>query len=719
MQISKKLYTTLIITVLTISTIIAAIPMASALSTAPGLYVPATVPTTAISSGSVGTKVCVVGNATHGAASPFSTVTVYWDNLAGAVLGTVAADAAGAYKLNVTIPSAYAGSHYIVAKDDGAAQGALFTITTSLSASAVPPTAPPVRVLPGDSVLLKGNGFAPNSAVTVVLNSTTLGTPVGIAITTPIITTNGTGSFEATITIPLSMTASQFDIYDVTATDAATNTATTQITINYYVTVTPSTGPTGITTTIAGRIAPNTAYELRFNGAQITTGTSSATGSYSYGYTIPGVLSPAGYLVEIVWETTNTRSTTFTVTTAPTISLSASSGVAGTIVTVSGSGFSGSANITLYFGSTIVNSTTMNAAFGPTTIVGAFSALKFVVPTITPGVYAVKVVDQYGATSAAGVFFTINPTPVTQIALRGTTYYPGDIFSFNIRTTESSLGSINVTIYDPSGEIWWRTNGMWTLTLSDDGTYSTVIFQNQGADDYNQMRMMLPADAPLGTWNWTIVYTPASTAPVSAKATGLFTVVALPGMQDVLDRLDELEASITDVVTTTEGDIIAVINTKSGQIMTSIDAIGPQLQAITDTAVVIATDVGEVKTAISNLDLGTMGVDITAIKSDVATIKTNIGTVNTAVSNLDAKVVSVQGDLATVQTTLGTLEGKITSIDGTTATIETDVGTLQADVSGIPSKVDMTPAWIAVVLALIAAIAAIFAVITIRQKIAG
>jgi hypothetical protein len=718
MQISKKLYTTLTITLLTMSMILAAIPMTMALASAPGTYVPATVPVTPLASGPVGTKVCVVGDAISGAASPFSTVTFYWDNLAGAVLGSVAADASGYYKYNVTIPAAIGGSHYIVANDGAGAQGAAFTVTTSLSASAVPPTAPPVRVLPGDSVLLTGKGFAANSAVTVVLDSTTLGTPVSIPITTPTITTNGTGSFSASITVPASITVAQFDIYTVTATDAATNTASASITVNYYVTVTPTGGPTGITTTIAGRIKPNTAYELRFNGAAITTGTSGADGSYSYGYTIPGVLSPAAYSVDIVWETTNTRSTTFTVTSAPTIAIGATTGVAGAIVTITGSGFSSLSNITLYFGSTSVNATTMNTGFGPTTGAGALPAgLMFVVPTLTPAVYAVKVVDQYGATSATGIFYTIAPTPTTTIALRGTTYYPGDIFSFNIYTTETSLGTINVTIRDTSSRVWWTTTD-WTLT--NFGTYKTVMYQTQGADAYNQMKMTLPADAPLGTWNWTITYTPTSTATIT-KATGVFTVAALPNMQDVLDAIDNLEGKIQTIVTTSEGKVMALINTKSGTIMTDLDALSPKLQGIEDTVIIIATMLGEVQTDVANINLGTLGVDITAIKGDVATIKTNIGTVNTAVSNLDAKVSSISGNVATVTTNLGTLQGTVTSIDGKVATINTSVGTLQADISDVKAKpdVDMTPVWIAVVLSLVAAIAAIFAVITIRQKIAG
>jgi chromosome segregation ATPase len=206
----------------------------------------------------------------------------------------------------------------------------------------------------------------------------------------------------------------------------------------------------------------------------------------------------------------------------------------------------------------------------------------------------------------------------------------------------------------------------------------------------------------------------------------MFTVVAKPNQQDVLDALDDLEGTITGLMTTSEGKIIAAINTKTGTIMTELSALSPKLQGIEDTVIIIATMLGEVQVDIAALDmsaLNTLGVDITAIKGDVATIKTNIGTVNTKVSNLDPVIGAIAGQNAEIQTKLGTLEGTITSIEGNTATIETKVGTLQADltsdIADIPGKVDMMPVWIAVVLSLIAAIAAIFAVITIRQKIAG
>jgi len=704
MQISKKLNATLIITLLTISAIIAAIPMVSAEISAP--------PTLDVATGAVGTTVTVTGAA--GTASPFATVTAYWDSLAGMVLGTTSALSTGAYEMEVTIPAGVNGDHYIVVNDgETESAGALFTVTGELIIDTIPATIGTPKALPGDQLAVAGHGFAAGDTITLTFDSTTLGVPVTFGIATPVITSNGTGSFSATITLPSTLTLADFDMYDVTAEDEDANTAVAQVNINYYVLCTPPAGPVGITTTISGRIAPNMAYVVRFNGAQVGSGTTAADGSYSVPYTIPAVLSTGPYTVEVVWQTVNTRSTTFTVNPSPIIVLGAGNGIAGDIVTITGSGFSAGATTELFFGSVSVNNTAMG--FGPTTVTPVAgnlpAGLTFVVPTLTPGIYSVTVVDQYGATSAVA-YFTIDPTPVFMVETRASQYMRMDFLS--LKSLSTSATDVILRIVDQSGLIWYQeavSAGEWQLIA---GAYQIPY------DALDLTWWPITSDAPVGTWNFTCWNAGATTI----LDTNLFTVVAKPNQQDVLDAIDDLQGTIESLMTTSEGKIIAAVNTKTGTIMTELSALDPQLQAITDTAVVIATMVGEVQTDLANLDMSaltSLGVEIAAIKGDVATIKTNIGTVNTKVSNLDPVVGAIAGQNAEIQTTLGTLEGKITSIDGKTATIQTSVGTLQADITDVSGDlpVDMTPVWIAVILSLVAAIAAIFAVITIRQKIAG
>jgi hypothetical protein len=734
MQLSKKLYTTLIIAVLTVSTLMAAIPMASAIAGPPALFTtpttPGAPPATVQTSGPVGSGISLIANATDGTpAAAYSTVTAYWDSQTGTVLGTGSADGDGYYRIDVVIPSAVVGDHAIIVNDGFGADGVTFTVTPSLTASTTPPTGDTTydaKVLPGDALTIVGHGYAGGFGGSD-MNITIEGPQGTLIITSPAITTNSTGSFSAVITIPTVAVANYSD-YVVNGTDESDNYATAPILIDYYITVSPQQGPPGVTITISGRIPASMPYTLRIDATTIASGTSGTDGQFTNAYTIPALIADGGHTVSVRWvvgTVESVKDTTFTVGPAPTLSgFSATAAVAGTVITFSGAGFSDRSNITLYLGSTIVNSTATDSRFGPTSAAGTFTNLQFTVPAIAAGVYTLTVTDVTGASTGTVYTFTVNPTPVTNIAISGASYFTGDTISFTITTTEGDLGLMSVTIRDPSGAIWWSvvnapttadTGLPWSLTTVS-GVSKSILFQDQ---TMRGNAMNIPAAAPLGSWNWTITYTATSTYPVVSKATGLFTVAALPTMQTVLDRLDDMEATITDVITTTENDIIAVVNTKTGTIMTDISSLDAQLTSIDGGIATISTSIGDIQTTLAGLSMDALGADITTIKNGVATIQTNLGTVSTAVSNLDAKLTNVQGDVATVLTNLGTLDGKVTSIDGKVATVETDVGTIQADVSDVKASADQTPVWIAVVLSLVAAIAAIFAVITIRQKIAG
>ena len=129
-----------------------------------------------------------------------------------------------------------------------------------------------------------------------------------------------------------------------------------------------------------------------------------------------------------------------------------------------------------------------------------------------------------------------------------------------------------------------------------------------------------------------------------------------------------------------------------------------------------------------NSSFSSLNAKLVAIEGDIATVQTTLGTMQTSINNLDAKVVALQGNMATVQTILGQINGTVIAINGNVATIKTDVGTIKADVSAVKADtttmkgflpVDMTPVWIAVVLALIAAIASIYSIVVIRSKIAA
>jgi hypothetical protein len=729
MRISKKLYTTLIITVLTISAVMAAIPMASAEIVGDPFLCAASPPgsTAPLTTGPPGTSVAVVGNATSGAADPFATVTVYWDALSGTVLGTGAANNLGEYRITVTIPQAKYGTHWIVVNDgETESGGAAFNVTAKLTITAIPPGYGTTLALPGDNLTVTGTGYAASKAITLFLNLTS-NPAINYVITAPAFTTNASGTFSGTITVP-AIPMANFGMYTFNATDSSGNSATAMVSIDYYITRYPSSGPTGISIWIYGRIAPSVAYDLRFNGALIATGTTDSTGSYFQTYTIPAVLSPGTYPIDIWWALTQHRNTTFTVTTQPTITLGATSGIAGDVVTITGANFVGRASITLYFGSTVVNSTDMDSRFGPAGYTGSFSE-NFVVPSLTPGVYAVSVVDSWGATSAAGVFFTITPTPLMTIETRATQYYQHDLMSLFTWTNIVPTYDIYWEIYEPSSNIFiygYIYTSDWYMVATN--SYMVPYYRVRVSTYWNNQ---IPDDAPIGVWNFT-AYNSGTSAIVD---TNLFSVNAKPTMQTVIAAIESCCTNMTDLlmevganITEMKGEV-ATIETTVGTINVAIGALDAKITSIQGDVATVKTSIGTVQTSVSSLSATISGID-----GDLVTIQTSIGAVQTKLGDVDLVVGVVAGDTAYLKSAIANMTGTITDISDGVVTIQTDVGTLKVDVAALktdvasvqsdveeslPVSVDMMPVWIAVVLSLIAAIAAIFAVVTIRQKIAG
>ncbi|MFB3890017.1 MAG: beta strand repeat-containing protein [Candidatus Bathyarchaeia archaeon] len=716
---SKKVLTTAITALLLLSMLAFAAP-ALAIDTPTFYKVGATSITGPVISGNVGDKILVNGTGS----TAFGGVNVYWDAIsAAALIGTTNANNAGVYAVNVTIPSAVNGVHYIVAQDAlaGTTAPAQFTVVASLSAGRSP-----VRALPGDSITLTGHGFSANSAVTVTFGATTL--------TAPAITTNATGSFSAVITVPPSILPAQYGTYTVTATDASAVAASASVIVDYYVSVSPTSGPPGITLTISGRITAATSVTVNFGSAVAFTTTSDANGRFSGTYALTGpIILGTAYTITATFGPVGaqlTRTATFTVNTnAPVIALTiggvpVTASVAGTVVVVTGQYFSGSANATLAFGTTVVNSTATDSRFGPTNNAGTFTA-QFTVPSLTPGAYTVVVTDQYGA--QATTVFTILAAPATTIALRGTTYARGDALSFNIFTTDTFTAGPTVTVRDGSGQIWWTTGaGIWPLTAAADGSKS-VLYQDQLI---NGQHLQLPADAPTtGSWNWTVDYTPQSTATVT-RATGLFTVAAGASLTAISTKLDSVASQIAGLNATllaVNGQVVT-LGTSIGTVQTSVSSLPSSISSSVSTAVsnglaTVTSSIGTITTSLSNLD-----TKLTGVSGNVATLSTSLGTVTTSLSNINPTLTSIQGDIATIKTDVGTLQGSITSVNNGVATIQTSVGTLQTSVSNLQTDVTNTNnntaglpplLYVAIVFALIAALAAIACIILMRRKIAG
>jgi copper chaperone CopZ len=210
-------------------------------------------------------------------------------------------------------------------------------------------------------------------------------------------------------------------------------------------------------------------------------------------------------------------------------------------------------------------------------------------------------------------------------------------------------------------------------------------------------------------------YLASINATVTSISDGMVTLET--SMGELTVSLAALDAKVVAI-----DSAVATISTNVGTIKTSVSSISSKVTSIDNNMASIETSLGTVRTSLTSLD-----ATITALDEDMATIQTVLGEIQTSLESLDASITSIEGDVATIQTSLGTIEGTITDIEGTLATVETDLGTVKLDVGSVktdvdeslPVTVDMTPVWIAVVLALIAAIGSIAGVFIIQRKIAG
>src|SRR5437016_1442585 len=264
---------------------------------------------------------------------------------------TITTDSTGSFAGSITVPSSSLGTHTVKATDASSnSASAQFTVTTGTITPSISlnPTSGPT----GTTVNISGTNFAPNSGITITYDN------AGIATTPTTITSSSTGSFTGSIVIPSSSSAGA---HTVKATDASAGSASASFTVTTVATPTislnPSSGPTGTTVNISGSgFASNSKISITYGGTTITTNpstiTTDSTGSFAGSITIPPS-SLGTHTVKATDASANSASAQFTVTRA--ISLSPSSGLAGTVVKVTGSNFAGGSRIIISYDGTRVS----------------------------------------------------------------------------------------------------------------------------------------------------------------------------------------------------------------------------------------------------------------------------------------------------------------------------------------------------------------------------
>ncbi len=496
-ELNKKTISTLIMTILMLSMVI---PLASAIE----------VPTfkdkdgTTITGGKVGIEVTVTvtGTTLGGLVKLYWDSVKDWDGKAGYLAEKYAVGAIATIKF--VVPEAFAGPHYVITKDieSGASSPATFTVEPKIVLT-------PSKGLAGDTIEVKGTGFKAGTDVLMKYQGATSDKTLPTSPVTPV--TTSLGSFTCTFKIPTDATTGL-----VKATADVTATAT--LTVGTYITLTPEKGVMGTTVTVKGRgFTADKKVDIRWyltGDAYITVVDDypiDSAGAFTATFTVPLVPDPTApddeYTIKAFEVDTYKAEAKFKVVAPAKITLTPTSGKAGTTVTVAGSWFTASKKVTFTFDGTTL---TTSPGTVSTDANGAFSGVTFTVPTVAVGTYTVKATDETGV-SATATFKVI--VTVIEISTRATKYLQGDTISIYAKNSEELIG-VSLEITDPTGMTFVKKTGVAIITLVKDWYVLS---------DY--ISISLPFDAPIGSWNFTAYDSITS----KILDTNLFTVVESPG----------------------------------------------------------------------------------------------------------------------------------------------------------------------------------------------
>jgi FIMAH domain len=309
-------------------------------------------------------------------------------------------------------------------------------------------------------VSVAGRGFSADTAI----GAFTYGGATPTTQTCTSQTTSATGTFACTFTVPPSTGANTVTASGSDVGTAPLDTASANFTSPTTLTISPTQGPTGSIVGLAGGgYSPSHTYNMCYEADTASPSpcsstfqfTTDASGNIPSGLASSVVASGtgSGFVVVSNPDTGDLVSwAAFTITT-PSITLSPETGVSGTSVTVTGSGFSVDMPIAAFtFGGATPSG--QDCTLQTTSDTGAFSC-TFTAPPSSSGANAVKV-SGYDAlqfyfqvpADAASATFTLLPTLEVSPSA---TVNPVDVGQTTIVSAGATGGSGSYTLYQWSG----------------------------------------------------------------------------------------------------------------------------------------------------------------------------------------------------------------------------------------------------------------------------
>ncbi len=406
-------------------------------------------------------------------------------------------DSAGAFSQTFVVPSGYTTTTSIAVTVQHTTT--TYDTTKQITAASFSVIVRRITISPssrsvGEQTTVSGNGFAASSSMTFYLDNAA----VSAATAT---TTDASGSFTATLTMPAAPRGS----HTIKAQDASANYATATVTIVQKITTSPISGAVGDTITINGTgFTATKTVTFYWDNAIVSATTATTTdsgGSFTNStFTVPSA-SRGSHTLKA--QDSVGYSAVFTFTIAEKITITPTTGAPAATVTVAGSGFRATQTITIKYNNVAIST---NPAVIYTDSSGAFNA-SFSVPAGLAGTYTVLATD--GTYTASANFTSVANATVSQtttaaspghvgmeLTVNGTGFTPNTVVTISYATdpvvlatvTTDSIGAFTVVVTIPPS-----TSGSHTITVTDNYTTQTLTFVMESAAPPVPV-LLLPAD---------------------------------------------------------------------------------------------------------------------------------------------------------------------------------------------------------------------------------
>jgi len=388
-------------------------------------------------------------------------------------------------------------------------------------------------------------------------------------------------------------------------------------------------------------------------------------------------------------------------------------GPAGTTVEISATGFRPLSQIVLSFDDMQLGEILANAG-------GNFTA-TITVPLSERGQHFIKAWYDNRTAFAEVSFKVVDVTPLNVNVDVGAIHFRGEIAEFYVGTTfngkfvDADINNATLCYregtqsFNLTASVEHITTGLYripftipanptdaptgTYVLVVEGHYATEFVNSAGASFKSFLlsetltgwnNLLVNINGTVGTIKTDIGLIKVKLDDINTTLTGLITTSAGEilaridsNVGEIYTKLDTINATLTGLIADNQGQILAKIDTAVGTLNASLDAIDAKLVSIDGRTAVINSTLGSVR-----IDIGAINAKIAGIQGNITTITTDIGTIQADISDIEARITAIDGNVATVQTAIQTINGTITAIKGNIATIQTDVGAIETTLEG-------------------------------------